>query len=444
MGTVSGLKRTVKKVKFKNNLLAGPALLFFQAVLFLAMGIYFIVNNDRDLEYFSKITSVFLVTVGVISVLSYFFIRKTRMFSTLMLGICYLALGILLWQQTEGVLKTVIYLIGVWVFLNFLWRLFLCYLLKIDGDKGFGRAVCDCVVSLVFAVLIFVLPRESLKLLFVLLGVYLIAYSFTAFGDFLREILKWDLNGNHIKRKIHIPIPVFFTAFLPSKLFNEINNNLNEIEEDGVEVVKEEMQDYKPKVEIFIHMSPKIAFGFGHVDINVNGIVYSYGAYDADSVKFFSIISDGVFAKMPVEKYVDHCLEIDNENIVKYSLYLPDEQVQKIVEYIDSFDKNMYKWQCKKELDPNGEYSDPASNFFCDVGAELYKFKKGKYKTYFAIRTNCVQFVDDLIRSTGLNMVMLNGIVTPGTYYHYLENCFKRKNSFVIKKTIIAGADTSL
>ena len=50
--------------------------------------------------------------------------------------------------------------------------------------------------------------------------------------------------------------------------------------------------------------------------------------------------------------------------------------------------------------------------------------------------TNCVKLVDDVVGTTGSDLLTINGVITPGAYYEYLENEFKKKNSNVITKQI--------
>ena len=70
------------------------------------------------------------------------------------------------------------------------------------------------------------------------------------------------------------------------------------------------------------------------------------------------------------------------------------------------------------------------------TGAKFYKFYRSSYKTYFIFFTNCVKIVDDVIGATGSDLLKINGALTPGTYYDYLDREFKRQNSNVITKEI--------
>ena len=41
-----------------------------------------------------------------------------------------------------------------------------------------------------------------------------------------------------------------------------------------------DIKDEDIKLEVFIHMAPQIAMGFGYMDIGLNDTVYSYGTYE--------------------------------------------------------------------------------------------------------------------------------------------------------------------
>jgi hypothetical protein len=66
----------------------------------------------------------------------------------------------------------------------------------------------------------------------------------------------------------------------------------------------------------------------------------------------------------------------------------------------------------------------------------FFKLKKGKYKTYFVIGNNCCYLADEIVGSFGMDILSLNGIITPGTYYDHLNRLFNQKNSNVISKEI--------
>lgn len=79
---------------------------------------------------------------------------------------------------------------------------------------------------------------------------------------------------------------------------------------------------------------------------------------------------------------------------------------------------------------------DYASLLYLETNAKFYKFKSGKFKTYFVLGTNCTLFADRIVGKTGTDILKMVGIVTPGTYFDYLDHEFHKKNSMVISKTI--------
>ena len=44
--------------------------------------------------------------------------------------------------------------------------------------------------------------------------------------------------------------------------------------------------------------------------------------------------------------------------------------------------------------------------------------------------------MDDILGNSGMDILSLNGIITPGTYYNYFNKEINRKNSCVISKNI--------
>ena len=67
---------------------------------------------------------------------------------------------------------------------------------------------------------------------------------------------------------------------------------------------------------------------------------------------------------------------------------------------------------------------------------EFYKFKSGKNKVFFILKNNCVSLANKIIGPTLNKHTKMYGILTPGTYYDYLEREYMKKSSIVITKKI--------
>lgn len=52
------------------------------------------------------------------------------------------------------------------------------------------------------------------------------------------------------------------------------------------------------------------------------------------------------------------------------------------------------------------------------------------------LNTNCVLLADEILGTSGIDILKISGLIAPGTYYEYFEREFKRKNSRVVSKKI--------
>ena len=86
-------------------------------------------------------------------------------------------------------------------------------------------------------------------------------------------------------------------------------------------------------------------------------------------------------------------------------------------------------------INPN-DYSDYASDVSKEIAASFYKFKNEPFKSYFVLTTNCVLLADTILGPSGIDLLKLNGILSPGTYLHYLRQELKKTDSNVISYEI--------
>lgn len=88
------------------------------------------------------------------------------------------------------------------------------------------------------------------------------------------------------------------------------------------------------------------------------------------------------------------------------------------------------------QIRPNKAHEDYASIVYDNLKARFYKFIKGHFKTYFVMNTNCVLLADSIVGQAGIDLVRIQGLISPGAYFEYFNREFSRKNSFVISRTI--------
>ena len=276
------------------------------------------------------------------------------------------------------------------------------------------------------------------------------------FGDFWNEV--HPVGYNPRKRRFRITLPVWLAAFLPYTMISRVNQIFRRPsektkpsrqlpEEDVFDAVKEETP---PDMEVFIHTSPDGVGMFGHVDLYFDGQVITYGCYDDRTKWFFDALGEGhMLFIADRETYIPFCIHESNKTIFGFGLRLDEEQKQSIREKLQSIQALLIPWYSDAQLarmgrlPKDGHYDDYASLLSEVVPTRFYKFKSGKFKTYFVLGTNCVLLADQLIGAAGTDILKVGGIITPGTYYDYLNREFLRNNSLVISRKAYTAAKCS-
>lgn len=175
------------------------------------------------------------------------------------------------------------------------------------------------------------------------------------------------------------------------------------------------------------------------MDIYFDNELISYGNYDEASSHLFDSMGDGVLVCTDKEKYIPFCIAHNKKTLFGFGLSLTDEQVIGVRQKVKELKSNTHAWHSEFELALNehpettiDEYQDYASCLYQATNCQLYKFDKGRFKSYFVLTTNCVLLADTIIGPSGIDLLSINGILTPGTYLNFLRNEFKREDSQVI------------
>lgn len=73
---------------------------------------------------------------------------------------------------------------------------------------------------------------------------------------------------------------------------------------------------------------------------------------------------------------------------------------------------------------------------YISTNAKFYKFRTGKFKTYYVLGVSCCTFVNEIIGYSGIDFLKMNGIISPGTYYDCLNREYINKTGLVVSRTI--------
>lgn len=287
-------------------------------------------------------------------------------------------------------------------------------------------------------------PLGHLPTILSIIGGYCILLGLGEFKELLQEVLS-PKSKKKLKRTFRITLPVFLEAFLPRKMLYDINRYFNDMKELNEADYEQEKEDIEPDLEIFIHVSPQGFNQFGHMDIYFEGKVISYGNYDKSSIHFFESIGDGVLFESEKEKYIPFVIKHSNKTLIGFGLKLTNKQKEMIKKELIRIKSDVYEWLPIAKIDRQNnvqkkvsEYDDYASVLYLETkeNTTFFKFKRGEFKTYFVLGSNCTLFADKVIGKSGTDLLKMVGLITPGSYLDYLEHEFCKKNSIVIRKTI--------
>lgn len=404
-----------------------PARLFIQSLLFFLLGVLMLLRPEKTLSLAIDALCWLLPAGGIMNLAEWLLHRRQKRVA-LLKGAALLAGGLMLifWPRAMGISISLVF--GLWMVLNCLCKLLYAVQLRGDGQRGWVANLLAGIMHGLFAALLLAYPLWSMLPLTLLLGLYSLSYGLFTLGDAVRELLGTDVKGRSVRQRIRISPPVLLTALIPQWLLRMLNDP-DEAEETA-RWTRRETNDAnaQPDLEIFFHLSKDTAMGMGHVDIALGEQVYAYGCYDASSNRLFGIISDGVLVTAQREQYIAYCLDNEKKKLISFGVSLDRAQRESVRAAAERFMADSEAW-----VPPAGSIQD---GFARATGATFHKLRKGPFQTYNVLKTNCVALADILCGASGLDLMNLQGIITPGTYYAFLNRQFLRRNSIVISRKV--------
>lgn len=310
----------------------------------------------------------------------------------------------------------------------------MCFICIINGEFLKVTQVLMGLVYLGIALPIFFSPVSKLDVFLKCFSFYVLLLGGTFVYDFIANILSLKTR-NRLKRKIRVTLPKVVEAVIPYAVMREINRNLD-VKKNYCYSYCYDKRNETSDLEILIHTSNRGFNRMGHIDIYFEGKVMSYGNYDEGSRFCRDVFGDGVlFVTDKKEEYINFCIDNSKKTIFDFGIKLTERQKKQVRKRIDELLSNTTFWDYKSDKKYNHGRSY-AAKLYRKTGATFYKFKKGKYKLYFILGTNCCFLVDDVVGNSGMDILSINGVITPGTYYDFLNRELNLKNSNVISKEI--------
>ena len=425
--------------------------IFLRCGLFILLGLWMILWPNQIVivaHTGTLITLTLLSMVELVEWIAYSPKRSREGFFKLGAGLIYIALLVFVWSMPYVYLSFFSLAFGLWMLLNAVTKTISFILYQIDKVRGRLIMLLLAVLSYGFGLWMLFRPRENIKTVVYIVGFYLLAYGVTHLGDLFRALGITHESGT--RRGFRLSLPVAIASLIPFEMIRRVNDL---IDEETVEQKRsrrrsiavpfdEKKEDMPPDLEVFVHVAPKGFRRFGHLDISFEGTVLSYGNYDDKSKHLSETVGDGVLIVADQkEKYLSFCCYENKKTIYGFGLRLAEAQKENVKKKIESIRLLLEPLYPDSQLALMGKlpvqaYKDYASRLYRVTGARFFKFTGGKFKSYFTLGTNCVLLADTLIGATGSDIINLTGVITPGTYYEYLNRQFLIKNSNVISRKV--------
>ncbi|NQM50810.1 hypothetical protein HO406_03585 [Streptococcus suis] len=313
------------------------------------------------------------------------------------------------------------------------------YLYRKDGVQPRIRYLIDGIwLSLLGSASLFV-SGTQLVVQTIVIGGYLVLYGLTNLRDgFLFEEA---IEQQNLKRHVRLPLPLFLAALIPRMTLQKVNDYLADNKGQTAQSIYNRHKEIAelPALEVFVHVGEEGFGAVGHVDLSYKGQVYGYGSYDVLSERLGGAIGDGVLFRAERQAYIDFCNQ-EGMTMLGYQLSLTPEQEEAVEARLAEIDNLLLPWNPSPEKVSKTVDGQPIEMYAYRmkeaIHAELFKFRKSKFKTYFVLSTNCVLLADSVIGQAGTDILGMRGFIAPGTYQSYLDQEYEKPHSLVVAKNI--------
>ncbi|HFU4024978.1 TPA: hypothetical protein ACGO0F_000658 [Streptococcus suis] len=313
------------------------------------------------------------------------------------------------------------------------------YLYRKDGVEPRIRFLIDGIWLTIIGCASLFASATQLVLQALVIGGYLILYGVTNLRDGL--LFEEAIEQQNLKRHVRLTLPLFIAALLPRMTLQKINDYLADHKQQTAQSVYNQHKEIiqTPSLEVFVHVGEEGFGAVGHVDLSYKGQVFGYGSYDVLSERLGGAIGDGVLFKAERQAYIDFCNQ-EGMTMLGYQLSLTPEQEEAVEARLAEIDSLLIPWTPSPEKVSKTADGQPIEMYAYRmkeaIGADLFKFKKSKFKTYFVLSTNCVLLADSVIGQAGTDLLGLRGFIAPGTYQSYLDQEYEKPHSLVVAKNI--------
>lgn len=401
--------------KHKHKIQRGRDILdIIMGIVMIVLGIM-VINRSNIMWMGIYVTS--LLTVGYLFLKNVYngFIHRKLFHLLRSLGL--FILGVIIAQNYRLVIGVITSTMGIWALFNAGVHGLELYLKIKTRNKG---KLIKCLLMFFEFVIGFLLltQGQSNKLIInIQIGGYIIVYAgiqiYSSVKSLFGDKVRWSLSA-----------PVLFAALTPPVLVSNLGKLKQLHPEDFNQVHTKTTGN---NISIYIHVKNFGFERFGHLDLGYNGSIYSYGNYCEKGRSKHAVYGDGILICGSEVDIIDY--SVHQKNIVyQYIISLSDAEALSIEKGMERLMSDTYYY---KNEDPEGAYlSDLESR---SLFYSFYKFFSEPYKTYNLFTTNCVMLAAEILDSSDHRLFNLSGIITPGTYFSYLEEMVQNQKIAVVR-----------
>ena len=437
----------IRGLKIKNKDIYS---MIFSGILYFILGILFLVQKQTvyfAVKGFLNLLIILFVVAAIFQIIGFSPVKNKNLTSlSRIIGfLANLIMASILYFKPEVVVALVPIFFGIYAISSGIIRILIYIQYRRNNVGGRILVILGAIILIVLGTLIITHPLTAILPISNIIGLFFVFYGISFIMDGLIEGLSIEVKDS-FKRRIRISLPVFMVALIPHRILMKINKSL-----ETEKLNKKDFVQFKENtpfdLEVLIHVAETGTAAFGHVDIWFDGKVMTYGSYDEDTYKFRGAISDGVFIEIDdKQKYIEFSQKEMDKTMFGFGLKLTEEQKERVQEKIDELKENLYQWKPKSMVDEEKgiegiRRKDYASKVYDNLKGKFYKFIKGPFKTYFVMNTNCVLLADKIVGQSGIDLVKIQGLISPGAYFEFFNREFSRKNSFVISRSIYYKED---
>lgn len=412
---------------------------FVIGILSITIGIFSLCMPSAFVLATYFILAFVLMAIGLGDLIR-FFIEHTS--KKLYSGILKLLIGLfLIITPSSTIMKLPIY-IGIYILINAIFSYINFYVYVTDDIKGKFWILIESIAYTIFAFLLFFFPLYQSKYVILIIGIFFILYGSIRIIDFFYIILK-----SNPKHHVHLTLPHLMNALLPKRLTEYINEIRRKEGTDATKLQPYIKPNRKYDMEILVHLGDKGFDSLGHVDLVFGDIVISYGCHDHHNTHLGGALGPGVIHICEKTNYLNFVINERQKSVIGFGVDLSESEKKTIKNTLLEMSSRFISWYSDYDLFQQGKpYQGDLKNYASLLSkyakARFFKFRNGKYKTYFIMTNNCVLLADTIVGKSGIDLLKLRGVTTPGCYYEFLNDEFVLPNSKIVMRQIYT--DTSI